>query len=282
MDDGAIRDALQAVLRTRRASIDPGRYGFTRPATQGRHAGGLGLTQAQVDKILNRSKGTYQRLESGRYPKAPEGLLKAVAVLLRLNEHEWGWLWRMTWRRDPPYPLHTVAGEQVPGAWRRIIGNARHIAYCTNHRWEMLDYNEALVRALPRGQVPHNSVEWTLIHPDARHVLGDWEESWARQVVPLLASARATYPHDTVLADLERKVRADKRCGPIYEEFGPVYSHTDGAIRPFVHAERGRGWVTICSAPPRAAPTCHITQMLWDPGEERPVPLPPIPAIPGA
>ncbi|MGW7007607.1 hypothetical protein ACWGCW_33590 [Streptomyces sp. NPDC054933] len=113
-------------------------------------------------------------------------------------------------------------------------------------------------------------------------VLGDWEHSWARQVVPLLWAAREAYREDPVLADLEHKVGAGPECGPIYEEFGPIYAHPDGAVRPFNHAELGPGWVTVCASIPKGAPTCQVVEMIYQAGKRRPGYLPPIPAIPAA
>jgi hypothetical protein len=287
MAQDTVKEAIKAVLRRSRGEIDPQQLDFPQPEGKGRRAGGRGLTQLQVDQYLGRAAGTYQRLESGRYPHAPERLLKEVADLLRLTEHEWAWLWHMTWRRQPPYPLYPLGNEQLHGGWRRLINPSKYIGpdsilltYCTNWRWEMLGHNSGVASLFPGRPVTENSLAWTLLAPEARTILDDWEHSWAAQVVPHLWAARADHPDDPVLADMERRVLADKRCGPIYEAFGPIYVHADGAVRPMLHPTRGPGWVTICVYGPRSTSGCQVTTMIFDPGTERPEPLPPLSAIP--
>lgn len=284
MTEDPVRDAIRTVLRRRRAQMDPANYEVTRRSTRGRHAAGLGLTQEQVEDILQIGRGTYQRLEAGRYARPPETLLRQVADLLGLTQHEWVWLWRMTWRRNPPSPLHLTC-EQIPGAWRRVMDRSdpgHHMAYATNYRWDILWHDPAFARMFPGREVPKNSTWWTLLHPDARHVLADWELSWATQVVPHLRAARETYPGDPVLAEMEQAVLTDKKCGPIYREFGEVYVHADGAVRPLHHAERGPGWATLLAAGPRSASTAQVTHVIFDAGEDAPTQLPPILTMPSA
>lgn len=284
MSDDSMKAAIRTVLRRRRAQLDPGQFGIKHPPTRGRRADGLGLTQEDVDAILQMGRGTYQRVEAGRYAKPPEALLRQIADLLDLTEHEWTWLWRMTWRRNPPHPLH-LQQEEIPGAWRRVMDRndpGHHMSYLTNYRWDLRWHDPAFPAMFPRREVPRNTTRWTLLHPDARHILVDWELSWATQVVPHLWAARAQYPQDPVLAEMERAVLDDKRCGPIYREFGPIFVHADGAVRPMHHAELGPGWVTMLVAGPKSASTAQVTHLIFDAGDEPPQQLPPIQAMPTA
>jgi len=273
---GALKEALQHLLQNRRAELDPADFGITRGARQGRRAAGGGLSQTQVDDLLGFGRGTYERLENGRYREAPEHVLKAVGELFDLNAHEWVWLWRMTWRRDPPYPLRPETEEVIPASWHRVLDGQPHPAYLTNHRWEVVAYNQHFPRIFPDRRVPPNTMEWMLLSPDARWVLGDWKNAWAPFIAPHVWAARAAHPKDEYLADFERRILADEEAGPIYQDFGPIFVHPDGACRPFNHPELGPGWITLHTSVPRSSSSFTTMLMIFDPGPERPQVLPPL------
>jgi hypothetical protein len=272
----ALTEALRILLQKRRAELSPADYGLTRLSPQGRRPAGGGLSQPQVDTILGFGRGTYERLENGRYKEAPEHILKAVGELFNLNPHEWVWLWRMTWRRDPPYPLRPDTDEEIPATWSRVLDGQPHPAYLTNHRWEVVAYNCHFPRIFPGRRVPPNTMEWMLLSPDARHILGDWKASWAPFITPHVWAARAAHPDDEYLADFERRILADEEAGPIYQDFGPIYVHPDGATRPFNHPEEGPGWMTLHTSVPRSSPRFVTMLMIFDKGTERPDTLPPL------
>lgn len=276
MEQSALRKALQILLQQRRSQLSPADFNITRPSPQGRRPAGGGLSQPQVDDILGFGRGTYERLENGRLSKAPEDVLRRVGQLFRLNEHEWAWLWRMTWRRDPPSPLDPNRGEEIPASWLRVIGSMTHAVYITDHRWELVACNEHFKDLFPGRQPPKNTMEWMLLSTDARHTLGDWASSWAPFVAPHVWAARAAYPGDTVLEDLEQRILADPDAGPIYRDFGPIiFVHPDGACRPFIHPVDGPGWITLHTSAPKSASSFTTMTMIFDAGE-RPAPQPPL------
>jgi hypothetical protein len=264
------------LLQKRRAELNPRALGLTRQAPQGRRPAGGGLSQTQVDQLLGLGRGTYERLENGRLSNAPEHVLKSVGELFQLNTHEWTWLWRMTWRRDPPYPLRPDSDEEMPASWLRVADSLPHAVYITNHRWDVVGYNYLFPRIFPGRKIPENTMEWMLLDQDARTILGDWKTSWAPLVAPQLWSACATYPDDEVIAGLVERVLADPEAGPIYRDFGPIFVHPDGACRPFNHPEEGPGWMTLHTSSPKSAPRFVNMTMLFDPGEEQPPTMPPL------
>lgn len=280
MDREALTTALQALLKRKRAALDPDDYGFAPASGPGRRAEGGGLTQAHMDEILKKfgfGRGTYAKLESGVLgERAPEDLLRAVGEFFGLDRHEYAWLWLMTGRRYPVEPRHDAAEDRVPGSWLRLIEGSAAMAYITNHRWDVLDYNSRLPALFPGRNVPPNTMRWMLLAPDARKILEDWESAWAPLVVPQLWAARATYPDDDGLDELVRDVQHDPKAGPIYETFGEIYVDPDGATRPVNHSELGPGWVTMCVSGPRSAPRCHTMSLLFDQGEKPPAPWPPL------
>ncbi|MFB9558669.1 helix-turn-helix transcriptional regulator, partial [Streptomyces roseoviridis] len=120
------KPALRALLRERRALIEPEDHGLTRPTGQGRRA--RGLTQQQVDELTARATHTYSRLETGRYPNPPVDYLRQVARLFGLNEQEWISLCRYAGIGDPPGPLHPSTGLEVPGVWQEAVDGFQHMA----------------------------------------------------------------------------------------------------------------------------------------------------------
>ncbi|MEE1757410.1 MmyB family transcriptional regulator [Streptomyces sp. SP18CS02] len=258
--------ALRSLLRERRALITPESHGLSRPTRQGRRA--PGLSQAQMDQILHRAPDTYGRLESGRYPNPPADLLQDVARLLGMNEQEWIALWRYALGQDPPHPLNSRSGEEIPGVWQEALDGISHMAYVNDRSWNLLAHNEAFATLFPGRQVPANTMRWMTVDPQARGTLSDWETAWAPLVLPQLRAALAADPADQTLAQIEKEVLADPVAARLYDA-SSAYIHPDGDERPLHHAELGEGWVTMCAAQPLAAPGARMIILVFHPGRYR-------------
>lgn len=260
------KKALRALLTERRALIDPEGHGFSRPSGQGRRA--PGLSQQQVDQILNRTLGTYSRLEKGRIPNPTIQLLQDVSRLFGLNEQEWVSLCRYAGIGDPPCPLTSRSGLEIPGVWQEAVDGITHMAYITDASWDMLAYNEPFARLFPGGRVPTNTMRWMLLEADGRATLTDWATAWAPLVLPQLRGAIAARPDDQKLLDIEKAVLADPDCAPIWDA-GGAHIHPDGDERPLLHAIDGPGWVTMCAAQPMTAPGARMIILVFHPGTKR-------------
>lgn len=266
------KKALRALLRERRALIAPERHGFTRPTGQGRRA--PGLSQHQVDQLLHRTLGTYHRLESGNYTNPPTSLLRDIALLFDLNEQEWTSLCRFALHQDPPGPLLSTSGKQIPGIWQEAVDGIEHIAYVTDASWDLLTYNSAFAELFPDGKVPSNTMRWMLLDTLARDTLMDWSTAWVPWIVPQLRAAITARPDDEILAQIEQEIMEIPEIAAAYEEGGALV-HPDGHERPLRHALKGAGWVSICAAQPMTAPGSRMFIILFRPGSERPGPTPP-------
>ncbi|MFI7005121.1 helix-turn-helix domain-containing protein [Streptomyces sp. NPDC050145] len=266
------KKALRALLRERRALIAPESHGFTRPTGQGRRA--PGLSQHQVDQLLHRTLGTYHRLESGNYPNPPSSLLRDIALLFGLDEQEWSSLCRFALHQDPPGPLHSSSGKEIPGIWQEAVDGIEHIAYVTDASWDLLTYNSAFAELFPDGRVPTNTMRWMLLEPEARGTLLQWNTAWVPWIIPQLRAAITARPEDGTLAQIEREILDAPEIAPFYEEGGALV-HPDGHERPLRHALKGPGWVSICAAQPMTAPGSRMFILLFRPGPERSVPTPP-------
>lgn len=263
--------ALKRLLKDRRALIAPETHGLTRPTGPGRRA--PGLSQHQVDQLVNRAFGTYHRLESGTYPNAPVDLLRDIARLFVLNEQEWISLCRYARGEDPPSPLYDTSGDAVPAAWEDAVAGVTHPAYVTDASWNLLACNEAFHRVFESGQAPENTMRWMLI--DGREQLTDWASAWAPLVMPQLQAALAQRPDDKVLRQIERELLEDPLARPLYE-VGGTSIHPDGDERPIRHAADGPGWVTMCVAQPMAAPGSRFMILIFRPGPRRSTQRPPM------
>lgn len=268
------RGAVQAILRDKRAALRPADYRLPRPVGKGRRS--AGPSQVQIDKILHWTPGTYQGIESGRVGDVSAKRLEELGRLLRLTEHEWEMLWATIRGEEPPKPLNDCAGLEVPGEWGVMLPLMQMAAYVNDRAWNVVDYNDHAVEFFG-GRMPANTMRWMLFDPQARGddngsegMLTDWEHAWAPFIVPQLRSAVAALPDDPTLAAIEAEVRADKRVAPIYDEFGAVYVHPDGAIRRVDHPKYGPGWARLCAAEPLAAPRAHLTLIHYTPGPTPP------------
>ncbi|MFF3914474.1 XRE family transcriptional regulator [Streptomyces sp. NPDC001852] len=258
------RQALRKLLVARRAQGDPEGHGLQRPAGRGRRA--LGLSQYQMDHLLQRAMGTYGRFERGDLPSPPRDLLTDVATILGFGEQEWTALWLYSRGHVPPAPLRPEDGLRVPDVWQRAVNRIGEMAFISNFRWDVLGYNKAFAAMFPSGTVPQNSMRWMLLCPEARTVsLLDWKRSWAPALMGQLRAACAAYPQDETLCRLEHDVKKDPETGPLYARLAEVRVHPDGDERPLHHARLGAGMVTLTAAAPCSVPGARLIIALFNP-----------------
>lgn len=264
----ADRDSLKQLLRERRAAIDPTTEGFPR-RTPGPGRRAAGLSQEQMDELLGRAPGTYNRFENGQLARPGDDFLTAVARTLRLNEQEWTFLWRLARKVNPPFTLHRDSGMSVPGVWQRVVDEITGaMAYINDVEWNVLARNDDFCRLFPRAEPPANTMRWMLLDHEARDdVLIDWENRWAPVVMPQLRHAMEMRPDNHALGRLQADVLADPVAGPIYRDTAtaPV-PYPDGTERPINHAVHGPGWITTCVAEPVTSPGARVMLLLYTRG----------------
>ncbi|MFF8379826.1 helix-turn-helix domain-containing protein [Streptomyces sp. NPDC015661] len=265
--DTSERAALKRVLQARRAAIDPLAKGFVRrSAGPGRRA--AGLSQEQMDELLLRARGTYNRFENGQLDRPCADLLASVAKILELSEQEWTLLWRLTRKEEPPGTLHGSTGMSVAGMWGRLIeGVGGAVAYISDAAFGIVAHNEEFVRLFPPGRAPRNIMRYLLLDTRARtETLIDWETRWVPEMLTHFKHAVVRRPEDSALGRLEQDVLADPVTGPLYRACDPVpLSYTDGAALPVRHALHGPGHLTTCLAEPLTAPGAVINLSVYTP-----------------
>lgn len=254
------------MLRHKRAQVSPEDVGLAaRPAGQrGRPV--EGLSQEQMDELLERTPGTYARLERGVLKGVSPEFLQQVAEVLRFDSHAWQGLWAF-WagQKKPPFPLESGAAPRIGGHWRRVVDGHGEATYLTDHAWNLLMWNTRFEEVFPDRVVPGNTMRWMMLSPDGRRRLVGWKDSWAPLVLPQLKIAATADPGNETLWTLERDMLRDPVAGPMYAAVRDAYVQPDGDVRTLVHWGWGcRVRVQMAPSEPYGAPGFRLMHLLMD------------------
>lgn len=257
-------ETLQRILTHKRAQLRPETVGLVRPSGRGRRA--LGVTQDQMDELLERSPGTYARFERGVLKGVTPEFCHAVATTLRFSETEWQGLWLYLFGHQPPHPLDPAAAVQVGPHWQDVVDNMTYPAYVTDQGWNLLAWNSAFAAIFTLRIPPENTMRWMLLDPNGRRQLVDWSQQWAPLVMPQLRAAAQEYPANATLQQLECEVRRDPVAGPMYERARDAYLQPDGDVRRLMHLGLGgTGQVQIAAATPLGSPGARLMFLIFHP-----------------
>ncbi|MEV7523958.1 helix-turn-helix domain-containing protein [Streptomyces sp. NPDC091371] len=229
-----------------------------------------GLSQEQMDVLLTRTPGTYNRFENGQIGAPGADLLTAVARTLRLDEQEWAFLWLITRKESPPHALHGSAGTSIASAWQRVADHIHGaLVYVSDAEFNVVVHNEEFRRFFPRGETPANIMRWLLLDPEARtDVMMHWETHWVPAMMPQLKHSVELRPENPALRRLAYDVLNDPVTGPLYQEHAAVpIPYFDGSELPVRHALHGPGLLTTCLAEPVAAPGARINLTFYTPAD---------------
>jgi transcriptional regulator with XRE-family HTH domain len=194
--------------------------GLTAFLVNARDARGMGQEETALE--LNMSDRQYRVWESARQA-IPRNRLDDLARALRLDEVGRRQLYRLTGHLVP-----------LPGA---LSGNARllelterwanvHIhrqsdpACLTDGAWNVVAANDAYFRLFetvsphPLNHPTVNTLRWTLFHPDAPHMLGNWRDSW---MLPTLSQFALAFQNNQADPQL-RRIREEVARHPDFEE----------------------------------------------------------------
>lgn len=259
--------SLGWLLRDARARVSPEELGLpARASGRGRRA--PGLRQEDMDLLLGRSEGTYNRLERGVLSGVTPELCRDVAELLRFSDEEWQSLWLFLFDHRPPSPLDRAGASMINAHWREVVLDHRSPAYVADQAWNLIYWNAAFEAIFPGRVVPANTMHWMMLSPDGRRRLVDWPTQWAPQVLPQLRTAVMEYPENPTLRRLDREMRRDPVAGPMYRDCHQAYRQPDGDVRYLLHDALGeRVRTTIAYAEPAGRPGSRfMVLMLARPG----------------
>ncbi|MEU5476808.1 MmyB family transcriptional regulator [Streptomyces mirabilis] len=256
---------LTLLLKPKRARIRPEDVG--RPARPADTPGPKqdGLTQSQMDELLNRADKTYGRFERGKLPNPPEDFLSDVGRLLCLTQDEYTTMWLHARGHRPTVPLDPEVGLTVPSLWQEACDGQRHMMYVTDLAWNTLAFNNAFADMFHNRQVPANTARWMLLTDEARHTLAAWHTVWAPSVSAQLQAALAEHPENDVLQQIDKEVRADPVAGPIYSAPEVASIAPDGVVRPFQHPLYGPGVAKLVASAPFSSPGARAIIVIYVP-----------------
>lgn len=224
-----------------------------------------------MDVLLQRSAGTYERLERGTTIR-PD-LLEGAGRILGLTEDEWRAVWTYAYSTPPPRPLNPAA-RALPGEWQVMLDALGTGAYVQDPEGRLLAYNAEFSIYFGDEPAPESVLRWALTSPGAREVLLDWHSAWAPALCGELRAGLAANKESRVLNELMADVLADDETAPLLNAVASTGPQAN-VPRPVRHPKLGRGWLTICVASPADYPEGRMVIAPFHPGR-RPAPRQPI------
>jgi transcriptional regulator with XRE-family HTH domain len=196
------RSEISDFLRGRRARVNPQDAGLP---DDGRVRRVPGLRRDEVARLANMSVEYYTRLEQGRAGNPSPEVLEALAAALRLDETEREHLVDLAGRRAPRKKGPIAAQRVRPGLLLTLQALENVPAFILGRRMDVLAQNrlaKAVItdfEAMPAKR--RNIARWSLLEPEAKELVIDWE-TMARDNVAALRYEAGKHPEDRQLADL--------------------------------------------------------------------------------
>lgn len=196
------RAEISDFLRTRRARVRPQDAGLP---DDGRVRRVPGLRRDEVARLANMSVEYYTRLEQGRAANPSPEVLESLATALRLDQAEREHLVDLAGRRRPRGRGPIAAQRVRPGLLLTLQSLDNVPAFVLGRRMDVLASNrlaKAVIAdfdAMPAKQ--RNMARWSLLSPEAKELVVDWE-GMARDNVAALRYEAGRHPEDRQLADL--------------------------------------------------------------------------------
>jgi len=209
-------------LTSRRAKITPAEAGLTSYGTRQVP----GLRREEVATLAGVSVDYYNRMERGNLAGVSDGVLRAVAGALRLDEAEIAHL----------FDLARAANDRAVGRRRRpatrtvrpvvqwmVDAMTGAAAFVVNSRQDILVANHlgrAFYAPVLESPGPANMARFTYLDPRARDFFTDWNRT-ARECVAALRTQAGRDPLDRGLSDLIGELSTQS------EEFAALWAAHD-------------------------------------------------------
>ena len=196
------RDDLSDFLRRHRAALRPADVGL--PDTSRRRT--PGLRREEVAVLAGVGVSWYTWLEQGRAIGVTTSVLDAIAAVLRLDDDECAYLYRLAGHNPPP-PAPTPAGR-TPDELRRIVDQwSPNPAYVVDRKWNYLAGNIAARRVLGYTERTRNCLVEFFTDAEFRSRVVD-PGSCAQGIVAAFRAGAARYPDDPEFDRIVEELRA--------------------------------------------------------------------------
>jgi transcriptional regulator with XRE-family HTH domain len=235
---------LGEFLRARRARLSPADVGL--PAGLGPRRT-PGLRREELAAVAGLSIDYYIRLEQGKETNPSGPILDGLARALQLNEEEQSHLYALANQVAGRLARPPSGSSVVRPGIRQLLETLRpYPAYVLSRTSDILAVNpEGLALFHGMAEWPaerRNTIRYICLHPAARELLADWDNTAAQSAAHLRA-LEADYPGDPALRALIAELRAGS------PEFARLWQqhevrHRRGERRPFRHPRVGEFTLT--------------------------------------
>ena len=232
---GAEYDHLGSFLRALRDRLQPADLGL--PAGVRRRA--PGLRREEVAALCGISPTWYTWIEQGRSTEVSVETLNALALGLRLSRAERAYLFELAARADPMAPQDCATD---PRQFIDLVTAIATPAYVLDRYWNAIAWNLAAADLFEAwlttpSDMPRNLLRYVFLHPDAPHLIADWETR-ARRLVAEFRADSAVWNDDplrlALLADLSRESLSFAAAWRSQQVLA-----REGGLRRFQHARHG-------------------------------------------
>lgn len=184
---------LAEFLKARRARVDPADLGIE-PGARRKVAG---LRREELAMLAGVSTDYYQRIEQGRDVHPSDDVLDALARALLLDRDETRHLFTLAHTARRPARVRRRRPELVPESTRRLLATAGSPALVLGRHLDALAWNPlagSLFGGIDDQPVRERNLALAVfLHPTAREMCADWEES-AIEYIGMLRVAVAADP----------------------------------------------------------------------------------------
>lgn len=201
------RSELGEFLRSRRSRLLPEDVGLT-------HYGGRrrvpGLRREELSQLAGVSVAYYTRLEQGQSGNASDGVLDALARVLRLDEHERDHLFSLAGQSSRGARTRRPRPERLRDAVRLLVRTAATPMLAIGRSTDILAWNRS-AHALLAGHLDYaaperaanrpNLARLVFLDPHSRELYVDWKAK-AKDAVADLRVVAGRYPDDQALTAL--------------------------------------------------------------------------------
>jgi transcriptional regulator with XRE-family HTH domain len=211
-----VPNTLGEYLRARRELVDP--------RTVGLRVAGVrrtpGLRREEVATLAGISADYYLRLEQGRDRHPSAQVLEALARVFGLDPTATEYLLSLTAARPAKPRRARPRPETVPAGIRQLLLAVNLPAFVESRRFDVLAANSLATALAPSIRVGENRLRSLFLDPAERDLYPDW----ARAVVSLVASFRASVGTDT---DDPRVAQLVGELSLASEHFGRIWARHD-------------------------------------------------------
>ncbi|MBA2680014.1 MAG: helix-turn-helix domain-containing protein [Ktedonobacteraceae bacterium] len=217
MNDTKRRQELAQFLRTRRERLSPEAAGLSTSSRRRTP----GLRREELSQLAGMGVTWYTRLEQGQDILVSPQVLESLARVFDLNAAERDHLFILAREQVPadPYPLTSTISPQLQSTLD-TIGNP---AYITNPRWDIIGYNQAMVRVFSGSDAfsthERNILRSMFTNPLQRTRLRDWEKE-ARGTLALFRAGSDRYVQEPWFKDLVAELQ---QASPEFREWWPQH-----------------------------------------------------------